>query len=100
MILLIDNIQHIANDDGYVLGEDVWGKLCPVSFHSILKRYAFINRQNYKLISSGHVYVLNYNENTYIPSGPKTYKEYHNGKGNIKELLEFYNLSTLKINLK
>lgn len=79
MKVLIDNVEHTADVEGYVYGEDNTSRF---SFHSVIKNHAKIELENFKVIGSGHVYVINYNKETYKEKFPLTYKEYQESKKN------------------
>lgn len=74
MTVLIDKIKY-ETDGGYVLNE----QKRPIAFHSAIKEHLHTSK-NTKLITSGHVYVLNYDESTYVPKSPETYEEYRLAK--------------------
>lgn len=79
---LIDNKVKEYDDQGYVYGLDITGRKCRVSYHSIIAENFRDNRENLKVIASGHVYVLNYNKETHVERSPMTFEEYLN---NIKK---------------
>lgn len=76
MILLIDKVQKEADRGGYII-EEKRGKKVKGNFYLVISRY-FFKPENTKLITDGHVFILNYNKETYIPKSPETYEEYRN----------------------
>ena len=68
MKVLIDNTEHEADKEGYVYGQDTTGRKCRVSFHSVIKNHSNRKLENFKVIGSGHVYIINYNKETYQKS--------------------------------
>ena len=76
-IILIDG-EEKEHDGLYVYGLNIHGEKCRVSFHGydVLEHHCAIKNENVKLVTKGHLYVLNYNSKTFIPTYPMTFKEY------------------------
>lgn len=47
----------------------------PCSFHRTIKNN-YTDKENYKIIGGGHVYILNYNSETFNEKKPITFDEY------------------------
>ena len=82
MVALVDNVETEFNG-AYAQGFDITGRKCNVSWHMVIEGHP-TNRENFKVIGCGHVYVLNYNPNTYKPKSPLTFDEYLKEKQNGK----------------
>ena len=76
---LIDGVEVEHDGWCYVYGLDVDGRKCRVSSHRGLQNFT-IEIENQKVITGSHVYVLNYNKDTYKPKSPETFEEYLNLK--------------------
>lgn len=87
MKILLDNEERELNDQLLLMGEDISGRRCPVADHTHLKSVPFEGRENMKVITSGHVYILNYNKNTYVPKNALTFDQYLKLKSEEKEYL-------------
>jgi hypothetical protein len=79
MKALIDKEFCIIDDGGYKRGNDLNGRNCRVAFHDVANRFRN-SEDNFKVITSGHVYILNYNEKTYKAKRPETFEEYRQDK--------------------
>ena len=75
MLILIDKEEKEVDSSGYVYGKDIDGRTCRASWHRTLTSH-HSNRENFKVLGGGHVYVINYNAKTYIPESPETFQEY------------------------
>lgn len=82
MKALIDN-REVEHSYGYEYGKDINGRRCKVAYHGqdVLEHHCSSGKENVKLVSQGHLYVLNYNKKTFVPSYPMTFEEYR-GNGN------------------
>lgn len=72
--VLIDSKEHYVDEHGYVYCMNL-GKKVPCSYHSALignKRQI----ENVKVVTGGHLYVMNYNPQTYIQQGARNFNEY------------------------
>ena len=59
----------------------------PVASHATgLSKAPYQGRENFRLITTGHVYILNYNEKTYQPKKPETFTEYLKMKSEEKKM--------------
>lgn len=86
MKVLIDGIEGVITKSGHLIGKDINGRECPVADHGYALNAPYEGKDNFKVITSGHVYVLNYNKNTYTNSKPRTFKEYQEMKANGEKL--------------
>lgn len=75
MKLLIDGVEKEADEHGYVMGRDITGRIVRASYHSVISIFRG-KPQNFKVITSGHVYILNYNQDTYKPERPENFEQY------------------------
>lgn len=75
MKVLIDGVEKEADPEGYVMGRDITGRIARASYHSAIRQFRD-KPQNFKVITSGHVYILNYNQDTYKPKRPETFEQY------------------------
>lgn len=74
--ILIDNKPMQANGR-IVYIKDIVGNLVPAQDHGhSLTNNSMASHENARLITGGHVYVLNYNPETYVEKKPTTYAEY------------------------
>tara|TARA_R110002012_G_scaffold40222_1_gene110897 strand:+ start:185 stop:436 length:252 start_codon:yes stop_codon:yes gene_type:complete len=72
---LIDGVEVEHDGFCYVYGLDINGRKCRVSSHGGLEGFTS-EVENKKVITGGHVYILNYNKDTYISKSPETFEEY------------------------
>jgi len=70
MKVLIDSKEHITQY-GFILNSQNQ----PASYHKAILDFGNKGK-NFKVITSGHVYVLNYDSETYVPKCPETIDEY------------------------
>ena len=68
--ILLDNTEYKIDEYRcYILNNDFQ----PISYHRVLKGNY---KENTKVVTSGHLYVLNYNKLTFTPKFPMTYSEF------------------------
>lgn len=82
MKVLIDGIESKI-EYGYQLENNVTKdkrRNVRVAFHTGLQFHEKTRNTNSKLITNGRVYILHYDEKTFNPTPPMTYKEYENLK--------------------
>ena len=81
MKALVDKIEEEFDSEGYLIGKEFSGCLGqPVAWHRLTVGGHRCFRENRKVIGSGHVYIMNYNPETYIPTHPETFDEYLQSK--------------------
>jgi hypothetical protein len=75
-LVLVDNVVK-EHDGDYILGINL-GRKVKVAFHGsdVLNHYIAVGKENVKLVTQGHLYVLNYNVKTFVPTYPMTYEEF------------------------
>lgn len=76
MKILIDNEFAIIDNQGFRIGTDIKGRKCRIAYHGHCLRATYAGQENFKLITSGHIYILNYNKDTYKPKNALTFEEY------------------------
>jgi len=86
MKVLIDGSEGVITESGHLIGEDINGRKCKVAYHGHVLNSPYKGKDNFKVITCGHVYVLNYNKNTYTNSKPRTFEEYREMKSNGEKL--------------
>ena len=87
MKVLIDNVEKIIDKDGFEVINQ-WNTAFPVrvaSHINALRGIPFGNKENFKVITGGHVYVLNYNPKTYVAEKPFTFSEYRETQKNKRQ---------------
>ena len=80
MRVLIDGVEGKMTKSGHLIGKDIYGRDCKVADHGYALNMPYEGKDNFKGITSGHVYILNYNPNTFTNSKPRSYKEYEEMK--------------------
>lgn len=86
MRVLIDGVIGTINDRGLLMGKDITGRECPVADHGYVLNMPHSGNKNFKGITSGHVYILNYDPDTFTNSKPRTFKEYREMKENGEKI--------------
>jgi hypothetical protein len=86
MKVLIDGIEGVITNSGHLIGKDIYGRDCKVADHGYVLNTPYEGKDNFKVITSGHVYVLNYNPNTFKNSKPRTFEEYREMESNGEKL--------------
>jgi len=88
MKALLDN-KPVEFDYGYLMDKanPEAKTLSRVAYHGAAQEHK-ASGENFKVITSGHVYVLNYNPETYKPSKPLNYKEYEEMRDNNEKMFQ------------
>jgi hypothetical protein len=76
MNTLIDNEFAVIDNQGYRIGKDIDGRVCRIAYHGYALSTPHSGRENFKVITTGHVYILNYNKETYKPKNALTFDQY------------------------
>ncbi|HSG30472.1 MAG TPA: hypothetical protein VLB82_02895 [Thermodesulfobacteriota bacterium] len=78
--VLIDNKIEHCDRYGYIYREyepDIWlGRMCRDSYIDTIREHSAVKEENFWVLTHGHVFIFNYNENTLNPDLPKTVEEY------------------------
>ena len=80
MKVLIDNQLCEIDMQGYKIGKDITGRTCRVAYHGTALLRWLNSKENFKLITCGHVYIINYNAETFNGKKPLTFDEYLESK--------------------
>lgn len=86
MKVLIDNVEGELVGV-HLMGFDVDGRRCRVADHGSVLDAPYQGRDNFKVITSGHVYILNYVKETYKPQNALTFEQYRQLKKEGKPYL-------------
>lgn len=70
MLVLIDGVLNEVDNNCYVIKNGQ-----RVSYHGSLGNTGHL-KENSKLVSSGHLYVVNYNKDTFVNKFPLTFDEF------------------------
>jgi len=78
MKVLIDNIEEFLDSGLFLVkGDYPNGEYSRVAcYWNGLNSVINTTSSNYKVITSGCVFILNYDKDTYVPNKPTTFKEY------------------------
>lgn len=79
MKVLIDGKEKKADKAGFIYGPDISGRECRTAFHLAIREHSK-KGENFKVITSGHVYVINFNPETFVESSPMTMAEFRETK--------------------
>ena len=77
MTVLIDNVEAVLDNNSFQRIDLVNGRAAPVADHSSsFYRVPYEGVPNFKFITCGHVYIANYNKDTYAPKNALTFVQY------------------------